>query len=302
MIGRDEVRAAAARIGSRVRRTPVLDVDVDGYPVTLKLELFQRGGSFKVRGAFNRLLSGTIPPDGVVTASGGNHGLAIALAAGDLGVPVEVFVPASTPEVKRRRIADTGAVLRVGGDTYDEARTACRVRAGETGAVDVHAYDDPAVVAGQGTVFAELDDQTGGIDTVLVAVGGGGLIGGAGAWFGEDVRLASVEPESAPTLAAAVAAGRPVDVEVGGVAADSLGARRVGDIAFGLVGGRVEPILVGDDDIVAARRWLWEHVRVLAEPGGATALAALLTCRYVPEAGERVAVVVCGGNTDSLPL
>ncbi len=302
MIGRDEVRAAAARIGSRVRRTPVLDVDVDGYPITLKLELFQRGGSFKVRGAFNRLLSGTIPPAGVVTASGGNHGLAVALAGGDLGVPVEVFVPASTPEVKRRRIADTGAVLRVGGDTYDEARTACGVRAGETGAVDVHAYDDPAVVTGQGTVFAELDDQTGGIDTVLVAVGGGGLIGGAGAWFGEDVRLVSVEPESAPTLAAAVAAGRPVDVEVGGVAADSLGARRVGDIAFGLVGGRAEPILVSDDDILTARRWLWEHVRVLAEPGGATALAALLTCRYVPEPGERVAVVVCGGNTDSLPL
>lgn len=298
--GRAEVRAAADRIGGRVRRTPVVEVDVDGHPVVLKLELFQHGGSFKARGAFNRLLAGPVPPAGVVAASGGNHGLAVALAGGRLGVPVEVFVPASTPEVKRRRIADLGAALRVGGETYDDALAASRVRAAESGAAEVHAYDDPAVVAGQGTVFAELDGQAA-VDTVLVAVGGGGLVGGAGAWFGDDVRLVPVEPSSAPTLAAAVAAGRPVDVTVGGIAADSLGARRVGDIAFALVGGRVDPVLVDDPDIADARRWLWTHVRILAEPGGATALAALLTGRYVPAPGERVAVVVCGGNTDSLP-
>lgn len=285
-----------------MRRTPLLTVEIAGRPVVLKLELLQQTGSFKPRGAFNRLLSAPELPVGVVVAaSGGNHGLAVAYAAHGLGLPAEIFVPESTPEVKRRRIAALGAVLRVEGESYDDALAASRLRAAEIGAVEVHAYDDPAVVAGQGTVFSDLEGETDPLDTVVVAVGGGGLIAGAAAWFGDRVRLVAVEPVSAPTFSAAAAAGRPVDVEVGGVAADSLGARRIGEIAFSLLGERAEPVLVEDAEITAARRWLWEEARVLAEPGGAAALAALHAGRYAPADGERIAVVVCGGNTDSLP-
>ena len=281
--GPGDVAAAAARIRPHVRRTPVLDVELAGRTLTLKLELLQHTGSFKPRGAFNRLLSLPERPPAVVAASGGNHGLAVAYAAHRLGIPAEVFVPESTPEVKRRRIGALGVTLHVGGATYDDALAASRARAAETGAVEIHAYDDPAVVAGQGTVFSEL----GPLDTVLVAVGGGGLIAGAAAWFGDRVRLVAVEPESAPTFAAARAAGAPVDVDVGGVAADSLGARRVGSDRLrpprgdGLVGPRR-----ATPRSSSAQRWLWDETRIVAEPGGATALAAVLSGRYPLEPGE----------------
>ncbi|WP_433648933.1 threonine/serine dehydratase [Micromonospora zamorensis] len=307
MVNRSDVEAAAALVQGRVRETPVIAVDgadlgVSGQ-LSLKLELHQHTGSFKPRGAFNRMLQGSLPPAGVIAASGGNHGLAVAYAARSLGVPAEVFVPVTSSPVKVQRLAGLGAQVRQVGQHYAEALAASTRRADETGALVVHAYDQPEVVAGQGTVGRELERQVDGIDTVLVAVGGGGLVSGIASWFDGSVRVVAVEPEQIPTLHSALKAGGPVDIEVGGIATDSLGARRIGDIAFDTarrIG--VVSVLVRDEDLERARRLLWSELRVAAEFGGATALAALVGGAYVPQAGERVAVIVCGGNTDPSDL
>ncbi|NUR84261.1 MAG: threonine/serine dehydratase [Nonomuraea sp.] len=291
-----DVVAAAERISGHVLRTPVLEVSPGLF---LKLEQLQHAGSFKVRGAFNRILSaGTLPPSGVIAASGGNHGLAVAYAARSLGVRAEIFVPTVTSPVKVAGLRSLGAEITQTGAIYSEAAEAAAKRAAETGALEVHAYDQPEVVAGQGTVGLEIMEQTGGVDTIVVAVGGGGLIGGitvgaAGA------SIVGVEPSLAPTMHAALEAGAPVPVQVSGVGADALGASVLGRIAFGIVSAAgVRSVLVSDEAIVAARRTLWEERRMVVEHAGAAAYAALRSGAYVPESGERVAVVVCGSNTD----
>lgn len=303
MVDRDAIEAAARRVAGRIRETPVIALEGGALgapaPLLLKLESLQHTGSFKPRGALNRILSAEVPAAGVIAASGGNHGAAVAWAARVLGHRAEIFVPEVASPVKVERLRRYGAAVTVTGATYADARAASDRRAAESGALVVHAYDQPEVVAGQGTLFRELARQVDGLDTVIVAVGGGGLVAGAAAWFAGRVRVIGVEPVRAPTLHAALAAGRPVDVEVGGIAADSLGARRVGDLAFALARAHVERVvLVEDEAIRAAQRALWEAVRVVAEPGGAAALAAVTSGAYRPAAGERVAVVVCGGNTD----
>lgn len=269
------------------------------YPVKLKLELLQHTGSFKARGAFNRLLNTTIPDSGVITASGGNHGAAVAYAAQTLGVNAEIFVPAGTPETKVNRIRSYGAQVVLAGVAYADALAASRVRQTETGALEVHAYDHPDVIAGQGTVGREFDADSPDLTHVLVGTGGGGLIGGIAAWFAGKAEVISVEPENCPTLATALRVGRPVDCAVSGLAADSLGARQVGALMFPVAQAFVsQAVLVTDAAIAASQRLLWQQLRLIAEPGGATALAALLSGRFVPPEGARVGVVVCGGNAD----
>ncbi|MGZ3681126.1 MAG: threonine/serine dehydratase [Ktedonobacterales bacterium] len=300
---RAEIEAAGKRIASHVRTTPILHMETGAWgseaQVVLKLELLQHSGSFKVRGAFNRILSNEVPEAGVIAASGGNHGLAVAYVAQQLGYRAEIFVPEACPSVKVARLHSYGAQVTQVGATYGEALVASQTRAAETGALVVHAYDQPEVLAGQGTVGYELSLQAPELDTVLVAVGGGGLIGGIAGWFEGNVRVIGVEPESAPTLTAALKAGAPQDVAVGGVAVDSLGATRVGTRAFDVAQRFVERVvLVGDEQIRAAQRRLWNDLRLIAEPGGATAAAALLSGAYRPAAGERVCVVVCGSNAD----
>ena len=305
MIGRADVERAAARIAGHVRRTPVLEIAdaALGAPLVLKLELLQATGSFKVRGAFNRLLDAPRHPAGVVAASGGNHGLGVAHAARTLGLRAEIFVPTSSPPVKVERLRALGADVTVTGAFYADALAASATRAASTGALVVHAYDQPEVAAGQGTLALELEQQAPALDTVLVAVGGGGLVAGIAAALEGRCRVVAVEPEHCPTLHDALAAQRPVEVTVGGVAADSLGARRIGDVCFAVARRTgMRSLLVGDDAIARARRLLWEELRVTAEHGGATALAALLCGAYTPVAGERVAVVVSGGNTDPATL
>jgi threonine dehydratase len=305
-VTRDDVAAAAARVAGRVRRTPVLrlagaDLGLP-HPVALKLELLQVAGSFKPRGAFNRILSaGPLPAAGAVAASGGNHGAAVACAARALGVPAEIFVPEIANAAKQALIASYGARLVVGGAAYDEARLASERRAAETGALLVHAYDQPEVLAGQGTVAAEFEEDAPDLTHLLVAVGGGGLLGGIAAWHAGrgGAEVVGVEPEGCPALSEALRAGRPVPAPVGGLAADSLGARQVGALAFAVAREHVSAaVLVPDAAIRDAQRALWRAARVAAEPGGAAALAALLCGAWTAPAGARVGVVVCGGNCD----
>jgi threonine dehydratase len=303
VVDREAVLAARERIAGRVRRTPVLEPGPGAFgldtPVVLKLELLQHTGSFKPRGAFNRMLAAEVPASGVIAASGGNFGLAVAYVARELGHAAEVYVPETSPPVKAERIRAEGAEVRLVPGYYADALEACERRAAETGALFMHAYDQPEVVAGQGTIGAELSEQVPDADTILVAVGGGGLLGGIAAWFASDVRVIGVEPAACPTLTAALAAGEPVDAPVGGVAADSLGPRRAGVIATEIAKKHVDHIvLVPDEAIVEAQRRLWDDIRAIAEPGGAAALAALVSGGYRPDAGERVAVLVCGANTD----
>jgi len=307
MVRPDDIHAARVRIGPHVRRTPVLrargaDLDIDA-DVTLKLELLQHTGSFKPRGAFNRVLlaleGALVPSCGLVAASGGNHGAAVAHVARHLELPATVFVPSSSPPMKRERIAALGAVVHVVDGLYDDAQEAADEHRRETGAMAVHPYDDVDVVAGQGTLAAELDDQVDGYDTLLVATGGGGFTAGQAAWIRDRRRVVSVEPIASRCLHAALDGGGPVDVNVGGLASDSLGARRLGEVAWSVVRRYVDDaVLVGDEDIADAQRVLWDRFRLIAEPGGATALAALRSRAYVPEPGERVVVVVCGANCD----
>lgn len=301
MIGRDDIEAAAARIAGRVRVTPCVELETAGGPAVLKLECLQHSGSFKARGAFNSLLSQPMPAAGVIAASGGNHGAAVAFAARALGVPAEIFVPEIASPAKLQRIRDAGATVTVVGANYAEALAASQARQAESGALVIHAYDQPATLAGQGTVAREFLAQAPELDTLLVAVGGGGLVGGMAAWChaAGGPKVVAVEPETARALDAALQAGAPTDVEVSGLAADSLGARRVGELMFPIAQTAVAQVaLVDDAAIREAQRHLWRELRVVAEPGGAAALAALLSGRYRPAAGERVGVLVCGANCD----
>jgi threonine dehydratase len=294
-----DVRAAAKRIDGRVRRTPVLAAGPDRW---FKLEFTQYAGSFKTRGMMNQILAGDVSPAGLVAASGGNAGLAAAYAARELGHPVEVFVPVTAPAVKVAKLGKLGARVVQEGGEYAEAYAAAVVRAAETGARFCHAYDDPAMVAGNGTIGLELLDQLD-FDTVLVAVGGGGLLAGLIAGLRRNVRICAVEPIACRALHAALEAGEPVDVPVGGVAADSLGARRIGNIAFELArAAKIDSVLVDDSAIVEARRRLWDEHRIVVEHGTAAAQAALLSGAYRPAPGERVVVLLCGANTDPADL
>jgi len=294
----DDIRRAAGLVAPWVRRTPVIDVEVHGRPVTLKLELMQHAGSFKVRGAFTSVLSAPEPPSTLVAASGGNHGLAVAYVGHALGIATRIFVPTTAPAMKVDAIARLGAEVHQAGTTYAEA---LEVASGP-GVLALHAYDAWGTVAGQGTVGLEIAEQVHGVSTVVVAVGGGGLISGvANALAGIDtgIGVVAVESSACPTLRTALEQGSPVDVRVGGVAADALGASRLGAIAFETASRLgIVSLLVSDAAIVEARRWLWRELRVAPEPAGAAALAAVLSGACVPEAGERVCVVVCGGNAD----
>ena len=299
-ISRDLIADTALRIAAHVRRTPVLDLG--GGPgecrLTLKLDQLQPTGSFKIRGA-SSLLTAHPEATGVVAASGGNFGLAVARAGRATGIPVDVFVPATSPRVKIDRIGDEGATVHVIDGYYADALAAAGEFVAIHGALEAHAYDQPEVVAGQGTCGLEIAEQVEDVDTVIVAVGGGGLIGGIASWLRDDARIVAAETHGTPTLHRALQAGAPVVVEVGGIAADSLGARVVGDIAFTAATRWVDSsVLVSDDDVVAAQRWLWSQARVVAEPGAATAMAALLSGAFRPTPGERVCVLVCGANTD----
>jgi threonine dehydratase len=307
MITPEDIQAAAQRIAAHVRVTPVLRLEENAFEsrarLTLKLESLQHAGSFKPRGAFNRILSADVPAAGVIAASGGNHGAAVAYAARSLGYDAEIFVPTITSAVKVERLRQFGAHVTIAGNAYAEALEASNQRAAATGALVVHAYDQPEVLAGQGTLAREFEEQAPGLNTVLVAVGGGGLIGGMAAWFRGRVRLIAVEPEQAPSLARALEAGAPTDVNTGGIAADSLGARRVGNLMFPFAQKFIERVvLVTDDAIRDAQRTLWREMRIAVEPGGAAAFAAILSSKYQPAMGERVGVVLWGGNVDPAQL
>ncbi|WP_204112381.1 threonine/serine dehydratase [Shimia biformata] len=294
-----EISGAANRIAGHVVRTPALSVDGFGlgFPIEMKLEQLQHTGSFKARGAFNTLLSSDVPQAGLVAASGGNHGAAVAYAARQLGHKARIYVPEMAGPSKIALIERLGADLVVTPGAYANALEAARRYEAETGAMQIHAYDAPGTVAGQGTCALEWQEQGLQADTVLIAVGGGGLIAGALGWFGTTKKIVAVEPETSCALNAAIAAGEPVDVEVAGVAANSLGAKRIGSICFDLAQHALgASVLVADDAICAAQKMLWRERRLLVEPGGATALAALISGAYVPAPGERVAVLVCGGN------
>ncbi|MDE4274803.1 threonine/serine dehydratase [Phaeobacter gallaeciensis] len=300
-----DIAAAAERIRDHVQVTPVLQTkgfDLD-RPIELKLEHMQHTGSFKARGAFNTLLSCDVPDAGIVAASGGNHGAAVAYAASKLGHRARIYVPEMAGPAKISLIRDTGADLQVVPGAYANALELAQAYEQETGAMQVHAYDAPGTVAGQGTCFAEWQDQGLKADTVVIAVGGGGLIAGALAWFNGTKKIVAVEPDTSCALNAALAAGAPIDVEVSGVAANALGAKRIGSICYDLAQARgVTSVTVPDEAITHAQHALWRERRILTEPAGATALAALMSGAYQPEPGERVAVLVCGGNIAPDPL
>jgi threonine dehydratase len=305
----DDIRAAHARIKPHVRRTPAIRVDAADFgvtlnnPLALKLEFLQHTGSFKPRGAFNNLLSRPVPAAGVAAASGGNHGAAVAYAAQRLGHKAAIFVPDVSAPVKIARIKSYGADTRVGGARYADALDACEKHIAKSGALSVHAYDATETIAGQGTVGLEWEQDAPELDTVLVAVGGGGLIAGIAAWYGRRVKVVGIEPEGSRCLHASLEAGRPVDVTVESIAADSLGARNTGQLVYDIARANVDHVaLVPDDAIVAAQRALWERLRIAAEPGGAAALGALIAGRYAPHPDEKVGVLLCGANVDLAKL
>jgi len=305
-LDRSQIIAVEKIIRPHVRRTPTLeasgaDFRLDSISLIFKLEFLQHAGSFKTRGAFANLLTREVPEAGVVAASGGNHGVAVAYAAGKLGVPAKIFVPRVASSEKVERIRHCGADLVVVGERYADALAASEAWTAQSGAMPIHAYDQPETLLGQGTVGLELQQQCPQLDTLLVAVGGGGLIGGIAAWYAGKIKLIGVEAEAAPTLANALHAGRPVDSPAGGIAADSLAPKRVGELMFPIAQKYVEQvILVTDDEITRAQQALWSVLRAVTEPGGAAAFAALLARRYQPAPGERVGVLLCGGNTTAV--
>jgi len=305
-LDRSQIIAVEKIIRPHVRHTPILeasaaDFRLDSISLIFKLEFLQHAGSFKTRGAFANLLTREVPKAGVVAASGGNHGVAVAYAAGKLGVPAKIFVPRVASTEKVERIRHCGADLVVVGERYADALAASEAWTAQSGAMPIHAYDQPETLLGQGTVGLELQQQCPQLDTLLVAVGGGGLIGGIAAWYAGKIKLIGVEPEAAPTLANALNAGRPVDSPAGGIAADSLAPKRVGELMFPIAQKYVEQvILVRDDEITQAQQALWSVLRAVTEPGGAAAFAALLARRYQPAPGERVGVLLCGGNTTAV--
>lgn len=310
-IDRTGIEAVERLIRPYIRRTPVIeahgaDFGLHDSTLIFKLELCQHAGSFKTRGAFANLLGRRVPASGVVAASGGNHGVAVAYAARKLGVPTKIFVPTVASPSKVEKIRSFGATLAITGDRYADALAASEQWAQQSGALQVHAFDQVETLLGQGTLGLEFEQQVEEIDTLLVAVGGGGLIGGIGAWFGErvdraDIKIVGVEPETAPTLTLALHAGHPVDAPAGGIGADSLAPRRVGEIMFPLAQNYVSSvILVSDDWIQEAQQSLWCNLRIAAEPGGAAAFAALLSGLYAPKPGERVGIIISGGNTSAV--
>jgi threonine dehydratase len=309
-----QIAAAYEQIRPYIRRTPVVDIElgaltgtdpaaVGGQVVALKLEQLQRGGSFKARGAFANLLLRSVPDAGVVAASGGNHGVAVAYAARQLDVPATIFVPTIADPAKTERIASLGAHLVVGGDRYADALLAAQDWQSTTGAMPVPAFDQGETILGQGSLGLELGEQVSDLDTVLVPVGGGGLIAGIAAYFADAVRVIGVEPVDAPTLTSALAAGRPVDAPAGGVAADALAPRRVGELVFPIASAYVHDVLCVDDQTIRrAQQALWEAARLIAEPAAAVGIAALISGTYQPRPGERLAVVISGANTTSAPV
>lgn len=307
-ISRERIQATERVIRPYIRRTPVLEVDgsefgLDSIKIVFKLELFQHAGSFKARGAFTNMLTREVPAAGVVAASGGNHGAAVAYAAMTLNKPATIFVPSVASQSKLDRIRGYGAELIIAGDRYNDSLEASKQFTAESGALPIHAYEGDETLMGQGTLGMELEEQDPKLDSLLVAVGGGGLIGGVAAWYQNTVKIVSVEPTEAPTLHLALNAGEPVDSPAGGIAADSLAPRQVGQQMFPIAQRYVQSsLLVTDEEIIAAQKRLWDAVRIVAEPGGATAFAGLLSGRYQPEPGERVGVIVCGGNTESVKL
>ncbi len=310
-ITKHAIAEAFEQITPFIRRTPVIDIEIDGLdaPIVLKLEQLQHSGSFKVRGAFASLLGvdvarAKVPSAGVAAASGGNHGAAVAYVAGVLGIPAKIFVPQISAPAKIAKIKSYGADVVVDGENYGAALANCDAYIEQTGAMSLHAYDAPHTIIGQGTLAAEFETQVlahklGSVDSVLMAVGGGGLIGGAAAWYQSAVNLVGVESQGCPTLHNALEAGERVRITPSGLAADSLGASVIGELSFPLAQEYVSSVkLVSDDDIARAQKYLWEHLRLVSEPGGATAFAAVLSGAYQPQADERVGVVVCGSNTD----
>ena len=307
-LSRERIQATERVIRPYIRRTPVLEVDgsefgLEPNKIVFKLELFQHAGSFKARGAFTNMLTREVPAAGVVAASGGNHGAAVAFAAMKLDKPATIFVPSVASQAKLDRIRGYGAELIIAGDRYAESLEASEEWTTQSGAMKIHAYEGDETLLGQGTLGLELEEQDPKLDTLLVAVGGGGLIGGVAAWYQDKVKVVAVEPTEAPTLNLALKAGRPVDSPAGGIAADSLAPRQVGQQMFPIAQSFIQSsLLVTDEEILKAQKRLWDATRIIAEPGGATAFAALLSGRYKPERGERVGVIVCGGNTESVKL
>lgn len=305
-VTQEQIQSTEHIIRPHIRRTPVIELDgldfgLNAITVVFKLELCQYSGSFKTRGAFTNMLRREVPAAGVVAASGGNHGVAVAFAAMKLRRPAKIFVPSIASPAKIERIKQYGADLVIVGERYADAVVASEEWLVQSGAMAIHAYNDLETLLGQGTVGLELEQQDPNLDTLLVAVGGGGLIGGVAAWYSGRVKIIAVEPEESPTLERALKAGRPVDAPAGGIAADSLAPKRVGELMFPIAQQYVnDVILVSDDEIINAQQTIWDSVRVAAEPGGATAFAALLSGRYRAEPGERVGVLICGGNTDAV--
>jgi threonine dehydratase len=305
-VDRHEITRTYELIRPHVRRTPVVEIDgadfgLPGITIVFKLELLQHSGSFKARGAMTNLLARNVPPIGVVAASGGNHGAAVGFAAHRLGIPARIFVPKVSSASKIELIRSYGAELVISGDRYADALAASQEWAAESGAMQIHAYDQIETLLGQGTVGLEFEEQDPESYSLLVAVGGGGLIGGIGAWYAGRLKIIGVEPEAAPTLAMALEAGHPVDAPAGGIAADSLAPKRVGDLMFPIAQNYINHVaLVPDEAIEAAQEALWRVLHVAAEPGGAAAFAALLSGKYQPKSGERVGVVICGGNTTAV--
>ena len=302
----EAIRAAHELIAPHIRRTPLIEIDsaelaLATGPLALKLELLQHSGSFKVRGAFASLLLEAVPPAGIAAASGGNHGAAVAYAARALGHKARIFVPTISSPAKIQRIRDYGADLVVEGDRYADALALCDAHCRASGTRSIHAYDQPGTLLGQGTLGLEIAEQAPDLDTLLVAVGGGGLIGGIAAAYAGRIKIVAVESDGAPTLHMALTAGRPVDAPQGGIAADSLAPRQVGQLMFPIAKARVDRVaLVADAAIRQAQALLWDRLRLVAEPGGAAALAALTSRAYVPANGERVGVLLCGGNTTAV--
>ena len=306
-VNRDGVAATYEIIRPYIRHTPLITVDTADFglassPLRLKLEFMQHSGSFKARGAFANLLTREVPAAGVVAASGGNHGVAVAFAANRLKRKAAIFVPSIASPSKIELIKHYGADIHVGGDRYADALAASEAMVAASGALPIHAFDQPETMLGQGSVGLEIERDAPDIDTLLVAVGGGGLIGGIAAWYEGRVKVVAVEPDGAPTLRDAFAAGHPVDAPAGGIAADSLAPRQIGRLVFPIVHAFAAPdvVIVGDDDIRKAQRALWSSLRVVTEPGGAAAFAALLSGAYRPASSERVAVLVCGANTTAV--
>lgn len=305
-VNRTEIIRCETLIRPHIRYTPMIEIDgadigIGLNTLCLKLELFQHSGSFKARGAFANLLIRKIPAAGVVAASGGNHGAAVAYAAMKLKEPAKIFVPTISSPAKLQRIREYGADLVVEGDRYADALAASEVWAKQSGALPVHAFDQDETMLGQGTVGIELEEQAPDLETVLVSVGGGGLIAGVAAWFAGRVKVIGVEPYASPTLTKALEAGHPVDAEAGGIAADSLAPRRVGERVYPIAEKYVHgTVLVTEEAILRAQKVLWDVLRVVAEPGGVAALSAILSGAYKPMSGERIAVVISGGNTTAV--